>query len=203
MPLVLLFFVITILLVAYKPKQSFPKEWKFSDNSWARFASDDKFRVSQIELEYPVTFKITAGQLDEFVTEWIEQNEYNYARYNLTVHDPNYFKSGERNFDSQVKAIKSSSRSNSDERMVGINYHFSNYGSSSLFGMVNDVFIRVVECSDVWGAVKLETHSNIRLGLKDYDTNLEILDSLYAFIESRTRNINQSPLLWEHQPITY
>ena len=49
-----------------------------------------------------------------------------------------------------------------------------------MFGLMNDVFIRLVSCSDVWGAFKVEAHSNIRLGLKDYGTNIEILQNLYV-----------------------
>lgn len=181
-PLVLLFTFIMILLIGFRPSPEFPKEWPFSDNSCARFATVDKFRVSRIELKYPVTFKITKEQLNDLVLQWIDERQHTYQMLNITVSD----KSPEPNL-----------------TWIGNEYYFSHFQASSLFGMMNDAFVRVVECDDVWGGVKLEAHSNIRLGLKDYDTNLAIIESLYSFIERNTVNANRSYLLCEHARVKY
>jgi hypothetical protein len=181
MPLVLLFAIITILFISFHPRTEFPNEWRLLDNSAARFATIDKFRVSQIELKYPVTFKITTQELDSYVAEWVDLHRYSPIMHNLTV--PVQTSEGER--------IQS----------IGTSYYFPSYSVHSLFGLMNDVFVRVVECNDVWGGVKLEAHSNIRLGLKDYNSNLQIIDSLYAFVANKTEDLNRSYLLCEHQPI--
>ena len=161
-PLILLFTTITVMTIAFKPPTYFPNEWKFTDNNWARFATVDKFRVSQIELKYPVTFKLTIDQVDALVDNWVAKN-----KFKVTKGD--------------------------DKFSNGYSYYFSNYKAYSLFGMMNDVFIRVVECSDVWGGVKIEAHSNIRLGLKDYGSNLDIIKDLYSFVDKETsKDVNRS-----------
>lgn len=177
-PIVLLFSFITILLIGFMPDSSFPTSWTFTDNSAARVATVDKFRVSQIELKYPVTFKLTTNELNNHVLEWMNENGYTSESQNLTYVIPN------RRFEIFSQ---------------GVSYHFSSFGAYSLFGMMNDVFIRVIECNDVWGGVKLEAHSNIRLGLKDYNSNIKIIESLYKFIEAKTTGYNRSFLLCEHQ----
>ena len=161
----MLFTTITVFIIAFNPEPYFPNNWKYTDNNWARFATIDKFRVSQIELKYPVTFKLAPEKVEEIVDKWIKQNEF--------------------------KVIKKN-----DIHSSGISYHFSEYKLHSLFGMMNDVFIRVVECSDVWGGVKIEAHSNIRLGLKDYGSNIDIIKDLYSFADKETsKDVNRSFLL--------
>ena len=157
-----MFTTITVFIIAFKPDPYFPNEWKYTDNNWARFATIDKFRVSPIELKYPVTFKLTYDRVEQIVDKWVQQNKF--------------------------KVIK-----NDDIHSYGASYHFSEYKFHSLFGMMNDVFIRVVECSDVWGGVKIEAHSNIRLGLKDYGSNIDIIKDLYSYVDKETsKDVNRS-----------
>jgi len=180
-PLVIMFFVITVLLITYMPYDRFPAQWKFKDNNCARFASVDKFRVTPIELKYPVTFKIPKDQLNDIVVEWMRNNNHKFVANNLTAP-----------LLGDIEELE----------YVGNSYHFSNHKFATLFGMINDIHLQVIECDDVWGGVKLEAHSNLRLGLKDYDGNLDIIESLYKHIQMRTQNLNVSYLLCEHRQYT-
>ena len=118
-PIVLLSFIIIVLLVGFQPHQSFPSTWKYSDNNASRMTTEDKFRVSQIELRYPVTFKATVEEITGHVKKWMDENSFNYKRINLT-------------------------NSASDNR-TGLSYSFSNYNFETLFGVVNDMHIQVIE----------------------------------------------------------
>eukprot|EP00345_Euplotes_harpa_P003456 CAMPEP_0168325116 /NCGR_PEP_ID=MMETSP0213-20121227/4499_1 /TAXON_ID=151035 /ORGANISM="Euplotes harpa, Strain FSP1.4" /LENGTH=101 /DNA_ID=CAMNT_0008327545 /DNA_START=336 /DNA_END=641 /DNA_ORIENTATION=+ len=101
-------------MIALKPNQSFPDNWKYTDNSCARAATIDKFRISQIELKYPMTFKMERESLNALVEDWLSKNKY----------------SASKGFDPAINSTY---------------YHFSNYKVQSLFGMINDVHLRVAE----------------------------------------------------------
>ena len=88
-----------------------------------------------------------------------------------------------------------------NDETIGVSYSFSNYQFYTLFGMVNDMHIRVIQWSDVWGGIKLEAHSNNRLGLKDYGSNIKLIKSLYEHVENKTQGVNRSMLLWEHSQL--
>ncbi|CAI2377505.1 unnamed protein product [Moneuplotes crassus] len=178
-PAVLLSFIIIVLLVGFKPSSEFPNHWRYSDNNFSRMATVDKFRVSEIELKYPVTFKMEVDDLKEAVDDWMRENGFNANPEPIIAKTPPLKASGD------------------DVDIIGYSFSFSYFDFKTLFGMVNDLHIRVIECSDVWGGVKLEAHSNIRLGLKDYGTNIKFISSLYKYIEERTTKYNRSKLLCE------
>mmetsp|Transcript_2580 Transcript_2580/g.3031 ORF Transcript_2580/g.3031 Transcript_2580/m.3031 type:complete len:214 (+) Transcript_2580:31-672(+) len=120
-PVVLLTLIISLLLIGLSPGRTFPETWDFSDNNAARMTSINKFRVSQIELQFPVTFKTKYSELSNIVDQWIDDN--NFSSNNQTIIDPN----SEGNIH------------------IGMTHQFSKFQFYSLFGMVNDMHIRIIE----------------------------------------------------------
>ena len=84
-PTVLLTFIIVVLLMLFNPQPKFPETWTLSDNNASRMATINKFRVNQIELQFPVTFKTDIDSLRKHVEKWINDNGFNYATHNLTT----------------------------------------------------------------------------------------------------------------------
>lgn len=87
-------------------------------------ATRNKFRVSEIELQYPVTFKMEVGDLQTIVNEWMDLNGFSTDPLELKEigHDQDQ-----------------------DPHIYGYSYSFSNFDFKTLFGMANDIHIRVIE----------------------------------------------------------
>jgi uncharacterized membrane protein len=89
-PFILLFTGMTIMSIAFIPDRYFPVRWDASDNNCARVATVDKFRVSSIELEHPMTFKIEKEDLEKYINDWIKSKKYDDVSILLPLNLHNY-----------------------------------------------------------------------------------------------------------------
>eukprot|EP00344_Euplotes_crassus_P001336 CAMPEP_0197015186 /NCGR_PEP_ID=MMETSP1380-20130617/73201_1 /TAXON_ID=5936 /ORGANISM="Euplotes crassus, Strain CT5" /LENGTH=91 /DNA_ID=CAMNT_0042440915 /DNA_START=384 /DNA_END=659 /DNA_ORIENTATION=+ len=90
-------------------------------------ATVDKFRVSEIELKYPVTFKMEVDDLKAAVDDWMRENGFNANPESIIAKTPPLKASGD------------------DVDIIGYSFSFSYFDFKTLFGMVNDLHIRVIE----------------------------------------------------------
>eukprot|EP00345_Euplotes_harpa_P001466 CAMPEP_0168319770 /NCGR_PEP_ID=MMETSP0213-20121227/1254_1 /TAXON_ID=151035 /ORGANISM="Euplotes harpa, Strain FSP1.4" /LENGTH=70 /DNA_ID=CAMNT_0008321055 /DNA_START=406 /DNA_END=615 /DNA_ORIENTATION=- len=49
------------------------------------------------------------------------------------------------------------------------------YSVSNAIGVMNDVAVKIDSCQDVWSTTSVSIQSQLRLGLKDYGSNYEII----------------------------
>ena len=148
-PIVILYFTVCVFSMINRPNSwshEFPSNCStMVDSGCMRIAEDNRYRANQIEMRYAVTFR--NSDLVQYLDEWIG------TLSNIQVH----------------------ARPNSTNHHSSSDYFFSSYTPRSLFGIINDVAIKVQPCTEVWKAFRVEVQSQTRVGLKDYGTNLAII----------------------------
>jgi len=79
-----------------------------------------------------------------------------------------------------------------DFNMPDSNYTYLVYSVSNFIGIINDVAIKIDSCRDVWSTTSISIQSQLRLGLKDYGSNYNIIEGIIyqigESVDSSSRN---------------
>lgn len=74
-----------------------------------------------------------------------------------------------------------------------VEYPYLIYSISNAIGIMNDVAIKIDSCKDVWSTTSISIQSQLRLGLKDYGSNYEIVENIIKFLQ---QNIDPNKQNW-------
>ena len=81
------------------------------------------------------------------------------------------------------------------ETPKNLSYDYLIYSISNGAGILNDVAIKIDNWQDVWSTTSISIQSQLRLGLKDYGSNYDIINDIVEFLKGDV-DINKQNYLY-------